>query len=233
MENKFKLKNGQFASDSRLGRIPQFDERSKKFAITDTITTFQAKNPRSYTWSVSKQLNQGMEGSCVGFSWAHELIARPMKYLTADNAYARNIYKEAQKVDEWEGEDYEGTSVLAGAKIVQSLGHMKEYRWAFGLDDLILAVGYKGPAVLGINWYTGMFDADSNGFVHATGEVEGGHAILCNRVNIKLKEFSLWNSWGSDWGINGACKVSFNDMEKLLSEWGEACIPVERIKVKL
>ena len=94
-----------------------------------------------------------------------------------------------------------------------SLGHLAEYRWAFSLNDLILAVGYKGPAVLGINWYQNMFDADYNGFIHVGGEIAGGHAILCYRVNIKLKEFSLWNSWGQSWSKNGTCKVSFADME--------------------
>lgn len=231
MAKKIRLKHRNYTTDPRLGRIPQFDKRSKDFNIMSVMDAEQVSKPRSYTWSVSKWLDQGNEGSCVGFSWAHELIARPVKFLSADYKYARKIYKSAQEVDEWPGNSYDGTSVLAGAKVVQSLGHIQEYRWAFGIDDLALAVGYKGPAVLGINWYDDMLDTDENGFVHVGGSIAGGHAILCYRVNIKLAEFSLWNSWGESWGKNGTCKVSFRDMERLLSEEGEACIPVKRTKV--
>ena len=95
------LRNGTKVIDPRLGRLISFDERSKQYPIRTQITT---SKPRSYTWSVSKNLDQKAEGSCVGFSWGHELIARPVKYLAADYTYARNIYKEAQKIDEWEGE---------------------------------------------------------------------------------------------------------------------------------
>jgi hypothetical protein len=225
-----KLKNGMTATDPRLGRIPQFDKRSLEFPIVEIMSTEQIAKPRSYTWRVDKWLNQGRESSCVGFSWTHELAARPMVVPSVDADYARKIYKAALKVDEWPGEDYEGSSVLAGAKVVQSLGHIEEYRWAYSLDDLILAVGYKGPAVLGINWYNGMFDTDGEGWVKPEGGQAGGHAILCYKVNVKQKFFCLWNSWGESWGSNGTCKVSFDDMARLLDEQGEACIPVHRLK---
>lgn len=227
---KIRLKANKFTTDPRLGRIPQFDEKSRNFHIMSIMEAEQVKKPRSYTWSVNKWLDQGNEGACVGFSWTHELVARPVIYKSATNAYASKVYNLAKTLDQWPGSDYDGTSVLAGAKAIQSLGHITEYRWAFGLEDLILAVGYKGPAVLGINWYDDMFDTDNNGFVHVSGEIAGGHAILCNRVNVKLKEFSLWNSWGPKWGQNGTCKVSFDDMDRLLSEDGEACIPIKRVK---
>lgn len=225
------LKNNKTTSDPRLDRIPQFDDRSKAFHVMSVIDPKQAKKPRSYTWSVDQWLDQGQEGACVGFAWTHELIARPVKFGSATEDYARDIYHQAQDVDEWPGHDYEGTSVLAGAKVTESLGHICMYHWAFDLSDLILSVGYKGPAVLGINWYEGMFDTDKDGFIHVSGEIAGGHAILCHRVNVKLKEFTLWNSWGKTWGQNGTCKVSFSDMERLLSEQGEACIPGHRHKV--
>lgn len=228
--SKIQLKNRNHTTDPRLDRIPQFDTKSFAFSIVDVIEPEQSSKPRSYTWSVNKWLDQQNEGACVGFSWSHELVARPVKYGKVDDNFARTIYREAQKVDEWPGSSYEGTSVLAGAKVIKALGHIKEYRWAFRLTDLILAVGYKGPAVLGINWYEGMFEPDENGFVHVSGDIAGGHAILCYRVNVKQKEFSLWNSWGPSWGQNGTCKVSFADMERLLNEQGEACIPVDRQK---
>lgn len=221
------LKGGESTNDRRLDRVKQFDERSRAYPIRAALPSTK---PRSYTWSCNVFLDQGQEGACVGFSLAHELNARPV-VVHVDADYARNqIYREARKIDEWPGEDYEGTSVLAGAKILHNLGYFTEYRWAFGLDDLILAVGRHGPAVLGVNWYEGQFDPDPNGFIHVGGELAGGHAILCNGVNLKGRYFTLHNSWGQDWGNNGECKISFEDIDRLLHEQGEVCVPVMRSK---
>jgi hypothetical protein len=143
---------------------------------------------------------------------------------------ARAIYKRARQLDEWDGEDYEGSSVLAAMKAGQEKGWYKEYRWCFSEQDLSLAVSRKGPCVLGVNWYEGMCDVDSKGYIHPTGELVGGHAILCKGYNVKKERYTLHNSWGRGWGIYGACYISKADMAKLLKQRGEACIPVIRTK---
>lgn len=227
------LKDGSKTKDSRLTRIIQFDEKSREYPVTAVITN---QTPRSYTWQCNDYFDQGQEGACTGFAFAHELVAKPSVVSGITPKFAREtIYWEAQKADEWPGGAYpgarpfyEGTSVLAAAKQVQKLGYISEYRWAFGLDDLILAVGRKGPAVLGVNWYDSMYQPYSCGFLHVEGEIAGGHAILCKGVNITDEYFILHNSWGPDWGVNGDAKISFGDMERLLSEDGEACIPLVR-----
>lgn len=233
------LRNGSFTFDSRLTRIHQFDPRSRNYPVTAVIE--QKKKPRSYTWSCDLKLNQGVEGACVSAAFTHELAAKPsvIKGLTMDWA-RENIYWEAQKLDPWPGgaypgayPQYEGTSVLAGAQVAKRLGYIREYRWAFSLDDLILAVGHTGPAVLGIDWLEGMFDTNSNGFIEAYGEVTGGHAILCKGVNLKGQYFTLHNSWGPSWGNGGDAKISFDDLDYLLNSGGEACIPVTRAPVSL
>lgn len=230
------LKDGTAVEDVRLARLRQFDEKSRNYPIR-TIVKMTA--PRSYTWPCLQHLDQGTEGACVGFSLAHELIAKPVaaKNITAKFA-SEKIYWEAQKIDPWAGgaypgasPKYEGTSVLAGVKVVHALGHIGEYRWAFGLDDLVLAVGHCGPAVIGVNWYDGMFDAHSCGYIHVTGSIAGGHAILCKGVNIKGRYFVLHNSWGRTWGHNGDAKIGWDDMDRLLHEGGEAVIPIQRATV--
>lgn len=223
------LRDGNVTHDRRLDRLVEFDDRSRAFAVRAIVP----KKPRSYTWQPFAWLDQGSEGACVGFAWAHEIGAKPAVHTHLTNDNARDIYHEARRIDEWEGEKYEGTSVLAGAKVVIGLKYMKEYRWAFGLEDLILAVGYAGPAVLGINWYSGMLQVDEHGFIHPTGSVAGGHAILCYGVNIPGRYFKLHNSWGAEWGKNGDCYLSFEDMDRLLHEQGEACVPVGRNRIKL
>jgi len=228
------LRDGSTVQDKRLSRLVQFDARSRGYPIR---STFEAgMKPRSYTWRCDSTLDQGPDGTCVGFSMTHELAARPKCVQGLDYTFAKEkVYWEAQKIDPWEGGDYpgaspqyEGTSVLAGVKIIQKMGYIDGYRWAFGLNDLILAVGYKGPAVLGVNWYEGMFDVMPCGHIHVTGQVAGGHAILCKGVSVKNRTFTLHNSWGPNWGNNGSALISWDEMERLLDEQGEAVIPVGR-----
>lgn len=209
-------------------RLPQFDTRSLAFPIRALL---EAKPKfRSYTWRCDQYNDQGSEGACVGFAWSHELAARPVEVKQVNENWALGIYARARFLDEWPGEDYDGTSVIAGAKAVKEQGYISEYRWAFGLDDLRLAVGYKGPAVLGLNWYGGMYEPDGYGFIYPDGGLLGGHAILCVGVSEKRKCFRLHNSWGPSWGHGGDCFISFDHMNQLLHEQGEACIPVVRSK---
>jgi hypothetical protein len=230
------LKGGHQTQDPRLDRVPQFDEQSRRYPVSSIIR--RAAVPRSYTWRLTTTLDQGQEGACVGFGWAHEMLARPAEGTGITDVYARvRLYWEAQKIDPWEGGSYpgarpfyEGTSVLAGAKVVKAAGGMDEYRWAFGLDDLVGALGYAGPAVLGLNWYEGMFEP-VDGYIRPTGELAGGHCILCRGVSVTRRRFLLHNSWGPGWGLNGTCWITFDDMATLLAEDGEACIPVRRHRI--
>lgn len=226
------LKDGSVTTDKRLDRLVQFDERSRQFPIRTLVAD---KPLRSYTWRLNTRLDQGSDGACVGFSWSHELAARPVEIKDITNDSALQLYYQAQQLDEWEGGEYSGatyqysgTSVLAGAKAIQAQGKIMEYRWAFGLNDVLLALGYQGPGVLGCNWYSGMFEPDINGFVSPTGYVAGGHAILVRGVNLKRKFVTLANSWGSSWGRGGDCYMTLDDFEKLLLDSGEFCIPVKR-----
>lgn len=207
-----------------LDRRVSFDERSRQYPIRELLTTTR---PRSYTWSVGTWLDQGTEGACVGFAWAHERAARPVA-RPATETDARALYRHAQTLDEWPGENYDGTSVLAGAKASTARGWLTEYRWAFNLNDALAAISRHGPCVLGIDWYTGMFDPDPDGFLHPDGPLAGGHAILAVGVNVNRRTVTLHNSWGRGWGVDGKAKLSWDDLGFLLSEQGECCVPVRR-----
>lgn len=208
----------------RLDRLVEFDNRSRDYPIARLLTS---DTPRSYTWRCDTWLDQGREGACVGFAWAHEAAAVPVKHPVLTQT-AQAIYYEARRLDQWPGENYDGTSVIAGAKATQARGYLKEYRWAFGLNELLVAVSRHGPAVLGVNWYDDMWDTDTAGFLHVGGRIAGGHAILMTGVNVRLRTVTLHNSWGRDWGVNGKAMLSWDDLARLLAEDGEACIPVRR-----
>lgn len=206
---------------ARLDWQPRFDERSREYPIRQLL---KHDEPRSYTWRCDRYLDQGVEGACVGYGWAHEIAARP-KVHPATPHLARHIYEEAKKVDYWAGENYEGTSVLAGAKVAQKAGYYEKYRWAFTLDDILVSLGYHGPVVIGVNWYEGMDNVDENGFIHVTGEVVGGHCAILKGISVKNRTVRLHNSWGTSWGIDGDAYLSWDDLDKLRKDQGEFCVP--------
>ena len=227
------LKDNSSTEDVRLDRLVEFDQRSRNFSISSVVS---AKSPRSYTWRNTEWYNQRSEGACVGFALGHELNARPAEIKNIrEDWLVKRVYWEAQKIDPWAGGSYpgaspvyEGTSVLAGVKTLHKMGAFREYRWAFNLEDIIMGVGYNGPAVIGVNWYEGMFTPDREGFIRPSGYLGGGHAILVRAVNVKKRIFTLRNSWGRKWGVEGDCYITFDDLDLLMKQRGECVFVIGR-----
>lgn len=229
------LRDGSKISDSRLDRIAWFDGRSKNYPVRSILPSTERV---TRIWDCGDHLDQGSEGSCTGHAVAHELISAPKKVQGIDHEFAKKkIYWEAQKIDPFPGGSYpnaspfmEGSTVLSAVKVAQRLGYITEYRWAFGIDDLILAVGHLGPVILGIPWYEGMSSPGDGARIRVTGSKIGGHAILCKGVREKRGTFVLHNSWGTGFGNGGDCNITWEDMDKLLHDGGEACIPLVRVR---
>ncbi len=224
------LRDGSVIEDYRLDRLQGFDARSRKFPV---VRELQMAPMISKIWSCDYTLDQKKEGACVGFAIAHELLSEPTRCLASqvNDKYAKEvIYWGAQKIDQFEGGAYpgakpvqHGTTVLAGAKTVKALGWIDRFEWSFGMTDLILGIGYKGPAVLGIAWYDSMYKPDGDSFVWPSkGEIVGGHAILAIGVNVEEEYFILKNSWGHSWGRFGTCKIKFDELKPLMRNNGEA-----------
>jgi hypothetical protein len=218
-----------------FGRLVEHDERNFSFALKTA-----ALKERSYTYPLPEplDLNQGSVGMCVSTAIGYDLALSPVfvRDITIPKLKEK-IYYEAQKIDPFPGGDYPGanpkkagTSVLAGIKVTQALGYFTEYRWVFNAYDLALGVGSVSPAVIGVNWYSGMMQPDQNYQIHPTGTIVGGHAICVRGVNFKKKLFVLQNSWGAHWGANGCCLMSFANMDMLLKQNGDAVFTVNRNK---
>jgi len=224
------MRDGTVVDDQRLGRLKSFDERSRAYGIREL---HEGKPVIGKGWSVAHWLDQGYTSECVSYSWHHEALALPARAIFdsdyAAEAAADRRFHEMQLIDEWPGEDPDGgTSVLAGAKVMRKHGYFDSYRWAFGLKDILLALSYEGPVVMGTDWYEDMYQPDTHGYVHPTGDNAGGHAYLLSSVSTYYRRVTIWNSWGRGWGMQGRAYLRWNDLERLLYDGGEACVPIGR-----
>ncbi len=190
--------------DYRIGG--PLDPRNKNYRVAAAPDDLMQ---RSRYWVPGPVLDQGREGACVGFGCTAEALASPVRVKTEPrpaNMVARDVYLEAQRIDEWVGENYEGTSVLAGMKVGRERGWWSGFRWAMSTAEL--------RAV--------------------SGEVVGGHCILVTGYTprhrkLKVPGYRLRNSWSEDWGINGSAWIAADDLARILFQaGGEAAVPVGR-----
>lgn len=210
-----------------LGRNMVPDLRDLDFPMASAIPKTSSRTNR-YWNAEGAWLNQENFPHCVGASWTHYLKDGPVTYdKKVDMAYASQLYREAQKVDQWPGENYDGTSVRAGAQILQSRGLLGTYTWAYDAKTVIKALLEVGPVVVGTVWTMSMFRPDPTGLLNVSGKAAGGHAYLLNGVNTKTERVRIKNSWGRGWDDNGFALLSFTDLDRLLKAQGEACLAVE------
>lgn len=228
-----RLRGGVVTFDPRLDRVPYYDKRSKEYPIRELIDVTLPRRDR--TWTVPFTLDQGSEGACTGFSVMTEAIAGPIvvRFDNAENAgrLARQVYYRAREIDEWPGENYEGSSVLAATKAAIEIASVyREYRWALGPgaeaaeNDLAATICQWGPSVLGTWWRSGMFEPDADGFLRYEGSYVGGHAYVVTRYSVARDAYYTPNTWGGA----GAGWIRRADMVRALAEDGEAMIPVRR-----
>ena len=192
-------------------------------------------------------LDQGSTGTCVAHGWAGWSYGAPL--MTKPTAFPKpfDLYRSIVKVDEWEDNDHEasaadndlqlGTSVRAGAKVLQARGHIQQYLWAESVEDVrSWHLANFGGVVLGVNWTSAMFKTDADGFIRYTGSLEGGHCIKTTGwSDDKKASFSpsrgavrILNSWGRTWGESGRAWITRDDLERLIADQGEACAAIER-----
>lgn len=206
-----------------FGRERAPDPRDKRFSLGCGAFNLPERGHRY--WQDSRWCgDQGATPQCVGYAWAHWLHAAPFKqYLDPTG-----IYRLAQLLDEWEGTDYDGTSVRAGAKALSELGLIGAYQWADTVNQIAATILKIGPVVVGTTWTTGMSNPTEGGIIRPEGEELGGHAYLLTGVSLDRRVFRVKNSWGRAWGQRGRAWIRFEDFAALLADGGEACIGRER-----
>jgi len=222
-----------------LDRLVEFDDTSRNFQIRGLLEAMPARKPISKLWRVGPTLNQGTEGACVGFSMTHRLMSEPVMNTGLNDRTARELYKLAQKFDQWPGDNYSGTSVLAGVKAAKSKGYVTAYHWVGAgsgrvMNDIMDSLSYVGPVVFGIAWMESMFEPRPSGLLEVdTSKQAGGHAIcavqlllggMLNGETQKMDLVGFQNSWGPRWGARGMCYMKIEDLEKLMKMQGEGVV---------
>lgn len=215
---------------------PSTDPRNDEHLSRPLLATNIPRRAKAWTGPYWR-IDQGSDGACVGFGWTIEamskpIVFRPSPYSKSDaEAFAIARYHEAQRLDEWAGEDYDGSSVNGGAKAMRAEGYITGWKWHRSVDDVIDALLTDGPQVMGSDWRSGMFTPDAGtGIIHATGGVAGGHCYCLTgyypswhgREVVRLR-----NSWGR-WGQNGDAYLPVEDLRSLWSDGAEAAMPIGR-----
>lgn len=231
-----------------LGRKWDPDDRDRLYPVRTLLKRVEPEEPRThrYWWTSGWWGDQGRTPQCVGYAWSHWLEDGPVtqnpKRPGADPIiHPTVVYNRAQKIDEWPGENYDGTSVRAGAKVLQSMGAISSYWWATNVEELMESVLYLGPVVVGTWWHNNMFWPDEDGVIGLGGGLGGGHAYVVNGGNFDVEYvqekwptlqtsrgvFRIKNSWGRVWSHKGYAYISVEDMDVLLRSGGEVCIASE------
>lgn len=245
--------------NGKLGlRFPGHDERNKNYSVRPLLAARRDAIIRKPTFhklpdNTGIPFDQAKEGACGPFSGFHELAVGPIEVPGITQQGAFDFYPRVQARDREMGNNWpDGVSMLALAQTLKSEGRITEYRWAFGVNDVVDTIVAIGPVILGCEWRYNMYFTASGGKVVLSGNVVGGHALVLvaydvvdtdeksRRLNLpKGTEVVGWlNSWGRGYGVadprlnapGGIGWITLADLGTLLSRQGEALVPRDFFK---
>lgn len=205
-----------------------FDARNADYPVAALLDPSAALV--SKRWTLADRIDQGQAPKCVGASLGQELNSEPTVIPISHPYTMDNIYNLAQKLDEWAGEGYDGTSLLAGLKAVRQYGYIGEFRWAFTVEDVANSLSQLGPVIMAGPWLSGMFTPDAEGHVRITGTSGNiGHCYELGEVDAPAAKVYIEQTWGPSWSVLGwRGWLAFEDVRQLLGMGTQAAIITQR-----
>lgn len=233
-------------------RFDPYDGRDKIFLAPPRILPKSIDNREECT----PVRNQGKEGACTGYALvavAEMLYWR--KIASPPDLSERWAYEKAKLHDEWEGADYEGSSIRGAVKAWEKVGICPEYYWPYkanrpgkpkpkadvkakdfpvekyercmGIDNIKHAIHYRGCTIAAVNVHKGWFLAIGKDTIpfKPAYSQEGGHAITLVGYDDDKQIFWVKNSWGKEWGINGYAGLTYKDALVNIRDVWMASIP--------
>lgn len=208
-----------------LGQYPSQDMRDAQHLMNSHFADVMVL-PRYKTHEIGDTLDQGYEGSCVGFGFTDWENSKPTGFAVQQGYdYAYAYYKRAQELDEWWGTDYEGTSARAGARVALERGLLSEYVWASSRADIDAWILGKGTVVCASYWFRSMDYPDGDGFLNVAPDsgIRGGHCYLLFGIGTE-GNYKFQNSWGYDYANDGTFRLRPADLERLIAAGGFSAV---------
>ena len=213
------------------GRLVSKDVNDSKYPLRFT----RSPGITERYWWTPAAYDQGNTSQCVAYSGVRYLESGPIRNARINFL---ELYRQCQELDEWEGSDYDGTSVRALFKAFKARGLIGEYRWATDADSVIDHVLTAGPVVMGTLWSDEMSNPTLKGYITITEGLDrttSGHAwTIYGASKVRrnpdgtIGAARARNSWGPKWGPDkGSFWVTKNDLDTLIKMEGEAGVASE------
>lgn len=184
-------------------------------------------------------LNQHSEGACTGFALAAAINMMNRKAGMDARVSPRMLYEMAKRHDEWQGEDYAGSSLRGAIHGWKHMGVCTEDKWPYFVNparrgDLTLERARDARKnTLGAYYRLRPEIAEYHAAINETGVVAvsakvhngwndpvdgvipyqektgGAHAFVL--VGYDTNGFWIQNSWGEGWGRNGLALWTYED----------------------
>jgi len=196
-------------------------------------------------------LDQGQEGACTGFGLAavvnyhlhnrQDSAPPKTKPVTKkeQGASARMLYEMAKRYDEWQGENYEGSSIRGAMKGWSRHGVCAWADWPYDakkpgrltpqrqraaldrplgayyrvrhlhLNQMQAALTEAGILYASAQVHEGWQKVGKDGIIPYSKTMIGGHAFAI--VGYDRGGFWIQNSWGPTWGNKGFCYIGYDD----------------------
>ena len=229
-----------------LGRREEWDPRNEEHLLRPRTLSRLTIVRGNRFWPLFRYpLNQGPTGTCVTHAAVHRLLGSPVVRTVKHVPDPFDLYRTTVLYDGWADNDREatlpnadlqaGTSGVAVMRALKDMGLISAYEWSQQVDDLIDALCALGPVMIGVNWYSSMFDTDAKGFLHIdpNAVLVGGHEICLNGWNETGGYAWGLQSWGNEWPescprLRGRFKIDRETLVRLIErEGGDIVTPTE------